>query len=107
MLSPAAPTRRRRFDRGIRSPDTARSSEGKLFRLAAIADIAAARGDYRGAIAGERAMRSIWGCPNCGLFEIAAAFAKLGQADSARYYYEQLLSHKGAYVSTMTPRARR
>ena len=68
-----------------------------FFRLGAIADIAAARGDYRGAIAGERAMRAIWGCPDCGLFEIAAAFAKLGQADSARYYYEQSLSHTGAY----------
>jgi eukaryotic-like serine/threonine-protein kinase len=72
--------------------------KANFFRLAAIADIAAARSDYRGAIAGERAMRAIWGCPNCGLFEIAAAFAKLGQADSARYYYEQLLSHKGAYA---------
>jgi eukaryotic-like serine/threonine-protein kinase len=69
-----------------------------FYRLGAIADIAAARGDYRGAIAGERTMRAIWGCPNCGLFEIAAAFAKLGQADSARYYYEQLLTHKGAYA---------
>jgi tetratricopeptide (TPR) repeat protein len=43
-------------------------------------------------------MRTIWGCTNCGLFEIAAAFVKLGQADSARYYYEQLLSHKGPYA---------
>jgi tetratricopeptide (TPR) repeat protein/tRNA A-37 threonylcarbamoyl transferase component Bud32 len=71
---------------------------GNFLRLGAIADIAAARGDYRGAIAGERTMRTIWGCTNCGLFEIAAAFAKLGQADSARYYYEQLLSHKGPYA---------
>ena len=71
---------------------------GNFYRLGAIADVAAARGDYRGAIAGERTMRAIWGCPDCGLFEIAAAFAKLGQADSARYYYEQLLSHKGAYA---------
>jgi tetratricopeptide (TPR) repeat protein len=69
-----------------------------FYRLGAIADIAAARGDYRGAIAGERTMRAIWGCPDCGLFEIAAAFAKLGQPDSARYYYEQLLSHQGAYA---------
>ncbi|HMA01562.1 MAG TPA: hypothetical protein VKP02_04285, partial [Gemmatimonadaceae bacterium] len=70
---------------------------GNFFRLGAIADIAAARGDNQAAIAGERAMRSIWGCPNCGFFEIATAFAKLGQPDSARYYYEQWLSHKGAY----------
>ncbi|MEP7066577.1 MAG: protein kinase [Gemmatimonadota bacterium] len=71
---------------------------GNFFRLAALADVAFARGDYRGTIAGERATRAIWGCPNCGLFEIAAAFAKLGQPDSARYYYEQLLAHKGAYA---------
>jgi len=70
---------------------------GNYFRLGAIADVAAARGDYQAAIAGERAMRAIWGCPNCGLFEIAGAFAKLGQPDSARYYYEQWLAHKGAY----------
>jgi eukaryotic-like serine/threonine-protein kinase len=72
--------------------------KGNFLRLAAIADVAAARGDYRGAIAGERAMRSIWGCPGCGLFEIGNAFAKLGQPDSARYYYELSLSHTGGYA---------
>ena len=71
---------------------------GNFFRLGAMADLAAARGDYRGAIAGERAMRAIWGCTQCGLFEIAANFAKLGQADSALYYYEQSQSRKGSFA---------
>jgi tetratricopeptide (TPR) repeat protein len=80
---------------------------GNWFRLGAIADLAAARGDYRGAIAGERAMRAIWGCPQCGLFEIAADFAKLGQADSALFYYEQSQSRKGtsALISDATREA--
>jgi eukaryotic-like serine/threonine-protein kinase len=72
--------------------------KGNFFRLGAMAEIAAARGDNQAAIAGERAMRAIWGCPNCGLFEIAGAFAKLGKPDSARYYYEQWLAHKGSYA---------
>ena len=52
-------------------------------------------------------MRSIWGCPHCGLFEIANAFAKLGQPDSARYYYELSLSHTGGYavLNNVTRRA--
>jgi len=71
---------------------------GNFYRLGAIGNVALAKGDYRGTIAAERAMRAIYGCPECGLFEIGAAFAKLGQADSARYYYEQSLSHTGPYV---------
>jgi len=43
-------------------------------------------------------MRAIWGCTQCGLFEIAANFAKLGQADSALYYYEQSQSRKGSFA---------
>ena len=70
---------------------------GNFYRLGAIGDVALAKGDYRGTIAAERAMRAIYGCPECGLFEIGAAFAKLGQADSARYYYERSLSHTGPY----------
>ena len=76
-------------------PEGAR--RGNAFRLQALGDVAAARGNYQEVIADERAMHAIFGCPNCGYFEIADAFAKLGQPDSARSYYEQSLAPSSAF----------
>jgi tetratricopeptide (TPR) repeat protein len=76
-------------------PEGAR--RGNPFRLQALGDVAAARGNYQEVIADERAMHAIFGCPNCGYFEIADAFAKLGQSDSARFYYEQSLASSSTF----------
>jgi len=60
-------------------------------RLIAEGDIAFAQGKYGDAIAKYREFRSEVGCPTCGLFEMAEAYAKLGQSDSARILYEATL----------------
>jgi tetratricopeptide (TPR) repeat protein len=60
-------------------------------RLAAAGDVALAQGKYADAIARYREYRGEVGCPQCGLFEMAEAYAKLGQSDSARILYEQIL----------------
>jgi tetratricopeptide (TPR) repeat protein len=60
-------------------------------RFEALGNIAMAEGRYDEALKNFQATRVDNGCTLCGTFEIAAAFAKLGQPDSARAYYEVYL----------------
>ena len=57
--------------------------------------IAGAQGHSEEAIGFYRKARTEFGGPNLGLFDIALEFQKLGQADSARYYFEQSLDRGG------------
>jgi len=66
-------------------------TRGEPQRLAAAGDIAFAQGRYADAIARYRELRGEIGCPQCGLFEMAQSYAKLGQSDSARVLYEATL----------------
>ena len=63
-------------------------------RFEALGNIAMAEGRYAEALKNFQATRVDNSCTLCGTFEVAAAFAKLGQQDSARAYYEEYL--KGA-----------
>ena len=71
--------------------------KGDIDRLTALGDIASARGRYAEAIADFRTQRERDGRPNYNVFQIAYAFAKLGQVDSARTYYERYLGNAGPY----------
>jgi len=71
--------------------------KGDIDRLTALGDIASARGRYAEAIADFRTERERDGRPNYNVFQIAYAFAKLGQVDSARTYYEHYLGNAGPY----------
>ena len=71
--------------------------KGDPTRLSAAADIASAQGHYADAIAEYRVEREEDGRPTYRIFEIADAFAKLGQPDSARVHYEYYLAHGGPY----------
>jgi tetratricopeptide (TPR) repeat protein len=71
--------------------------KGDVERLTALGEIASARGRYAEAISDFKSQREHDGRPNYNVFQIAAAFAKLGQADSARVYYEHYLSNAGPY----------
>ena len=62
--------------------------------FAALGDIQAAQGKQSEAIASYRAARAVDGRPGFEMFEIASAFGKLGQADSARDAYERYV-HQG------------
>jgi len=58
----------------------------------ALGEIALAEGRYDDAIAEYRQFREgLPGCHICGLFELAEAYDRAGQADSARAYYERYL----------------
>jgi tetratricopeptide (TPR) repeat protein len=67
------------------------------FRNEAAGDVAFASGNYIEAIKGYRALRTQMGCPDCDMFEIGSAFARMNQPDSARTYYEASLAHSGPY----------
>jgi tetratricopeptide (TPR) repeat protein len=71
--------------------------KGDVERLTALGDIANARGRYAEAITDFENQRENDGRPNYNVFQIASAFAKLGQADSARVYYEHYLRTGGPY----------
>jgi tetratricopeptide (TPR) repeat protein len=71
--------------------------KGDLERLTALGEIASARGRYADAITDFEAQRERDGRPNSNVFQIAAAFAKLGQVDSARAYYERYMGNAGPY----------
>ncbi len=71
--------------------------KGDVERLTALGDIASARGRYAEAISDFEKQREYDGRPNYNVFQIASAFAKLGQADSARAYYEHYLGNAGPY----------
>jgi tetratricopeptide (TPR) repeat protein len=66
-------------------------------RLEAAGNIAMAEGHFDEALKNFQAMRVDNQCILCGTFEVAAAFAKLSQPDSARAYYEQYLKSGGAF----------
>ncbi len=68
----------------------------------AAGDIAAAQGRPADAIAAYRRMRTEIGCPQCGLFDIAAQFQKLGEPDSALVYYEAGLANSGPQRAIFT-----
>jgi tetratricopeptide (TPR) repeat protein len=58
----------------------------------ALGEIALAEGRYDDAIAKYREYREgLPGCPICGLMELAEAYDRAGQPDSARAYYERYL----------------
>ena len=71
--------------------------KGDPERLTALGDIASARGRYAEAISDFEKQREDDGRLNYNVFQIASAFAKLGQADSARAYYEHYLGNAGPY----------
>ncbi|HEY2898022.1 MAG TPA: tetratricopeptide repeat protein, partial [Gemmatimonadaceae bacterium] len=71
--------------------------KGDIDRLTALGDIANARGQYAEAITDYKTQRETDGRPNYNVFQMAYAFAKLGQVDSARTYYERYLGNAGPY----------
>jgi len=71
--------------------------KGDIERLTALGEIASARGRYADAITDFEAQRERDGRPNYNVFQIAAAFAKLGQVDSAKAYYERYIGNAGPY----------
>jgi tetratricopeptide (TPR) repeat protein len=66
-------------------------------RQEALGYIAMAEGHFDEALKNFRAMRVDSPCMLCGTFEVAEAFAKLGQPDSARAYYEEYLVTGGIF----------
>ncbi len=76
--------------------------KGDFNASAAAGDIAAAQGRPADAIAAYRRMRTQFGCPQCGLFEIATQFQKLGEPDSALVYYEAGLANSGPQRAIFT-----
>jgi tetratricopeptide (TPR) repeat protein len=62
-----------------------------------VAEIALQQGRYRDAIRVMDARRRETGCGVCALFEIAGAYEKLGQADSALATYEDLVTRPAPY----------
>jgi len=71
--------------------------KGDYDRLGAEGQIALARGKYAEAIADFQAQHSDNLCTGCGRFEIAQAFTKLGQPDSAIAYYRFTLDTAGTF----------
>jgi tetratricopeptide (TPR) repeat protein len=71
--------------------------KGDMDRFGAQGQIALARGKYAEAIAAFQAQHSDNPCVGCGRFEIAQAFTKLGQADSAIAYYNYDLDTAGTF----------
>ena len=66
-------------------------------RYEALGNIALAQGHFEEALKNFQQMRVMNVCALCGTFEIAQAFAKLGQPDSALAYYEQYVSRGDAF----------
>ena len=69
--------------------------KGDPERFAAAGQIAAARGRFAEAVSAFQASREENVCATCGAFEIAQAYGKLAQPDSARVYYERYLATGG------------
>ncbi|MEP7067448.1 MAG: protein kinase, partial [Gemmatimonadota bacterium] len=70
---------------------------GDLDRFGAAGQIALARGKYAEAIAAFKTQHSDNLCVACGKFEIAQAFTKLGQPDSAIAYHTSTLDSVGTF----------
>ncbi len=70
---------------------------GDAGRLWAAGQIAEAQGRYADAVTQYKAGRLETGCAVCALFEMARAYEKLGQPDSALATYEQLVNRPGPY----------
>ena len=66
--------------------------KGDMERSEALGNIALAEGHFADALKNFQQMRASNPCPTCGLFEVAQAFAKLGQPDSALANYERYVS---------------
>jgi tetratricopeptide (TPR) repeat protein len=66
-------------------------------RYEALGNIALAQGHFDEALKNFQQMRVTNVCALCGTFEVAQAFAKLGQPDSALAYYEQYVSRGDAF----------
>ena len=73
------------------------AQKGNPERFEALGNIAMAQGRYDEALRNFQATRVDNPCTMCGAFEVAAAFAKLGQPDSARAYYEEYLKGADAF----------
>jgi tetratricopeptide (TPR) repeat protein len=76
--------------------------KGNATASGAEGDIAAAQGRPADAIGAYRRMRTEFGCPQCGLFEIATQFQKLNEPDSARIYFEAGLAAYGPQRAIVT-----
>ena len=70
---------------------------GDFDRYRAAGEVAFAEGRTRDAIAAYRALHDDSVCVTCGLFEIATAYDRGGQADSALAVYEQVVSTPGLF----------
>jgi tetratricopeptide (TPR) repeat protein len=70
---------------------------GDFDRYRARGEVALAEGRTRDAIAAYRALHDDSVCVTCGLFEIATAYDRGGQADSALAAYEQVVSTPGLF----------
>ncbi len=70
---------------------------GNPGRLWAAAEIAKAQGHYPEAMAQYVAARQEMGCPICAWFEMAQAYDKMGQPDSALALYQQLVTRPAPY----------
>ena len=73
------------------------AQKGDPDRFSAAGQIAIARGRYAEAVSDFQAAREENLCSGCGAFEIAQAYAKLEQPDSARAYYERYLATGGIF----------
>ncbi len=66
-------------------------------RFGVLGDIASARARYADAVAAYKSERELNGIPQVDEFQLAEAFAKAGQTDSARVYYEAFIKTGGPY----------
>ncbi|MGE5728673.1 MAG: protein kinase domain-containing protein [Gemmatimonas sp.] len=66
--------------------------KGDVERFEALGTIALVEGHFADALKNFQQMRTANPCPTCGLFEVAQAFAKLGQPDSALANYERYVT---------------
>ena len=71
------------------------AQKGDPDHFGAIGQIAAARGHLPEAISAFQASHVDNNCTTCGSFDIAQAYTKLSQPDSARVYYERYLTSGG------------
>ncbi|MGH7548169.1 MAG: protein kinase domain-containing protein [Gemmatimonadales bacterium] len=70
---------------------------GQAFRHGAAAAVAFAEGRVRDAIDGYRAWHEEAGCAICGLFELAQAYERSGERDSALAVYERAVTTPGLF----------
>ncbi|MBK5189272.1 MAG: tetratricopeptide repeat protein [Gemmatimonadaceae bacterium] len=73
------------------------AQKGDPDRLLAAGQIAAARGHFAEAVSAFQASREDNLCATCGAFEIAQAYTKLSQPDSALAWYQRYLSTAGTF----------